>query len=72
MRIGGNFSSSPLLAGGKLYFTSEDGVTTVVRAGEEFEELAVNALEERTLASLGVMDDSILLRTATALYRIQE
>ena len=71
-RIGGNFSSSPLLAGGKLYFTSEEGVTTVVRAGEEFEELAVNALEERTLASLGVMDDSILLRTATALYRIQE
>ncbi len=71
-RIGGNFSSSPLLAGGKLYFTSEDGVTTVVRAGEEFEELAVNALEERTLASLGVMDESILLRTATALYRIQE
>jgi outer membrane protein assembly factor BamB len=71
-RIGGNYSSSPLLAGGKLYFTSEDGVTTVVRAGEEFEELAANALEERTLASLGVIDDAILLRTATALYRIQE
>ena len=71
-RIGGNYSSSPILAGGKLYFTSEDGVTTVVRAGEEFEELAANALEERTLASLGVIDDAILLRTATALYRIQE
>ncbi|MDB4634455.1 PQQ-like beta-propeller repeat protein [Rubripirellula sp.] len=71
-RIGGNYSSSPLLAGGKLYFTSEDGVTTVVRAGEEFEELGANTLEERTLASLGVIDDSILLRTATALYRIQE
>lgn len=71
-RIGGNYSSSPLLAGGKLYFTSEDGVTTVISAGEEFEELAANALKERTLASLGVIDDSILLRTATALYRIQE
>ncbi len=71
-RIGGNYSSSPLLAGGKLYFTSEDGVTTVVRAGEEFEELSANVLEERTLASLGVIDDAILLRTATALYRIQE
>jgi outer membrane protein assembly factor BamB len=71
-RIGGNYSASPLLAGGRLYFTSEDGVTTVVRAGEEFEELGANALEERTLASLGVIDDSILLRTATALYRIQK
>ncbi|MAI32123.1 MAG: serine/threonine protein kinase [Planctomycetaceae bacterium TMED240] len=71
-RIGGNYSSSPLLAGGKLYFTSEEGVTTVVGAGEEFEELGSNSLEERTLASLGVIDDSILIRTAAALYRIQE
>ena len=60
------------MADGKLYFTSEDGVTTVVRAGREYEELAANALEERTLASLGVIDGSILLRTDTALYRIQE
>ena len=71
-RMGGNYSSSPLMADGKLYFTSEDGVTTVVRAGREYEELAANALEERTLASLGVIDGSILLRTDTALYRIQE
>lgn len=71
-RMGGNYSSSPLLADGKLYFTSEDGVTTVVRAGREYEELAANALEERTLASLGVIDGSILLRTDAALYRIQE
>ncbi|MAI71851.1 MAG: serine/threonine protein kinase [Rhodopirellula sp.] len=71
-RIGGNYSSSPLLAGGKLYFTSEDGVTTVVGAGKEFEELGSSSLEERTLASLGVIDDSILIRTAEALYRIQE
>ena len=71
-RIGGNYSASPLLAGNKLYFTSEDGVTTVVRAGEDFEEVGSNALEERTLASLGVIGDSILLRTVTALYRIQD
>lgn len=71
-RIGGNYSASPLLAGDKLYFTSEEGVTTVVRAGQDFEEVGSNALEERTLASLAVLGDSILLRTATALYRIQD
>jgi len=71
-RIGGNYSASPLLAGNHLYFTSEDGVTTVVRAGQDFEEVGSNALEERTLASLAVLGDSILLRTATALYRIQD
>ena len=69
-RLGGNFSSSPLLAGDKLYFTSEEGITTVIRAGREFEELASNDLGERTLSSLAVVDHSILLRTANALYRI--
>lgn len=71
-RIGGNYSASPLLADNKLYFTSENGVTTVVRAGEDFQEVAANVIEERTLASLGVLGDSILMRTGSALYRIQD
>ena len=69
-RIGGKFSASPLMAGDLLYFTSEQGVTTVVRAGREFMEVAENDIGERTLASLAVVEDSILLRTANALYRI--
>ena len=71
-RIGGNYSASPVLADNKLYFTSENGVTTVVRAGEDFQEVAANVIEERTLASLGVLGDSILMRTGSALYRIQD
>lgn len=69
-RIGGNYSSSPLLAGEYLYFTSEQGVTTVIKSGRTYEQVAQNDLGERTLASLAVVDDSILLRTADALYRI--
>ncbi len=69
-RLGGNSSLSPLLAGDKLYFTSEEAITTVIRAGREFEELASIDLGERTLSSLAVVDHSILLRTANALYRI--
>ncbi|GAA5506965.1 PQQ-binding-like beta-propeller repeat protein [Novipirellula caenicola] len=71
-RIGGNFSASLLMSGDRIYFTSEEGVTTVVRAGREFEVLATNPIEERTLASLGVFEDSVLLRTADALYRISQ
>jgi outer membrane protein assembly factor BamB len=71
-RIGGNFSASPLISENHLYFTSEEGVTTVLRAGREYEEIAENDLGERTLASLAVVEDSILLRTAVALYRIAE
>jgi len=70
-RIGGGFSASPLLAGGYLYFTSEDGETTVVKTGRKFEEVAVNDLGERTLASPAVVGEAILLRTAEALYRIE-
>ena len=47
-------------------------MTTVVRAGKDFEELAANVIEERTLASFGVLGGSILMRTGSALYRIQE
>jgi outer membrane protein assembly factor BamB len=69
-RIGGNFSASPLMASGRIYLTSEQGLTTVLRAGREFQQLAENDIGQRTLASLAVIDNSILLRTVDALYRI--
>ncbi|MCG8648754.1 MAG: PQQ-binding-like beta-propeller repeat protein [Pirellulales bacterium] len=71
-RLGGNFSASPLLAGDRLYFTSEEGVTTVVRTGDQYEQVAQNDLGERTLASPAVLGNSILMRTANALYRIEQ
>lgn len=67
---GKGFSASPILADGKIYFTSEDGVTTVLTAGSVFEKIAENKIDEKTLASIGVVDNSLLLRTEAALYRI--
>jgi outer membrane protein assembly factor BamB len=66
----GTYSSSPLLADGKLYVTNEDALTSVVRAGPEFELLAENPLEGFTLASPVATGGQILLRTGTALYCI--
>ncbi len=71
-RLGGNFSASPILVGDRLYFTSEEGVTTVVKTGDRFRKIAENDLGERTLASMAVSGDALIMRTADALYRIKQ
>lgn len=71
-RIGGNFSASPLLSGDKLYLLSEEGDTTIVRASRKFEKLAKNALGDRTLASMAVIDNDLLIRSKSALWRIHK
>jgi len=70
-RLEGNYSASPLAADGRIYFQNENGTATVVRASREFTRLAVNRLEERTLASYAVSEGALFIRTATQLYRIQ-
>ena len=68
----GIYSASPVLADGKIYATSEDGVTTVMRAGPKCEILAENDLGSYTLSSPVVSDGHIFLRTAEFLYSIGE
>jgi outer membrane protein assembly factor BamB len=65
-----SYSASPILADGKLYATSEQGLTTVIRVEPQFEILAENTLDEYTLASLAVAGGQIFLRTAEHLYCI--
>jgi outer membrane protein assembly factor BamB len=69
-RLKGTYSASPVYADGRIYFVNEDGVTTVIAPGTEFRSLAVNTLEGTTYASPAVVDGSIFIRTASALYRI--
>lgn len=68
----GTYSSSPVLADGRIYVTNEDGVTTVFRAGPKFEILAENDVAEYTLSSIAVSEGQIFLRTAGHLYAIGE
>jgi outer membrane protein assembly factor BamB len=69
-RIGGAFSASPVAADGRIYLTSEEGDTSVLRAGPEFEVLAVNHLGETTLASPAVLGGRIYIRTQSHLFAI--
>jgi len=64
------YSSSPVLADGKIYITDEDGVTTVFKAGPKFEALAENNLDDYTLSSIAVSGGQLFLRTAKYLYAI--
>lgn len=70
-RVGGNFSSSPFLAGDNLYLLDESGVCSVFDVSAESpQEISVNKMEERSLASMAIIESDFLLRTENALYRI--
>lgn len=66
----GAFTASPWAYNGKIFAASEDGVTYVIRAGEKYELLGKNSLDEFTMASPAIADDSLIMRTAEAVYRI--
>jgi len=64
------FTSSPWAYNGKIFATSEDGDTYVIQAGPEFKVLGKNSLDEMTLATPAVARGSLIIRTASKLYRI--
>jgi outer membrane protein assembly factor BamB len=73
-RFGGMFAS-PVIAGGKLYCTSQHGGTTyVINAGPRYEELSRNTFGERVRsnATPAVSGGRLLIRTDQHLYCIGE
>ena len=70
MPLPSRFFSSPVVAGERLYLTSEDGDTHVIRSGPRFEVLATNSVDEPVMASPAIVDGTIYLRGAEHLYAI--
>jgi outer membrane protein assembly factor BamB len=66
----GTYSASPTMADGKIYITNEDGVTSVFKAGPQFEVLAENDMNDYTLSTIAVSDGQLFLRTQHALWAI--
>jgi outer membrane protein assembly factor BamB len=64
------FTSSPWAYNGKLFCLSEDGDTFVIEAGREFKVIGKNSLNELCLATPAIVRGSLIIRTATKLYRI--
>jgi outer membrane protein assembly factor BamB len=71
-RVGGTFTASPIHAGGNLYFCNEEGSTFVVKPGRKFDSVATNKLDDGCLASPAVTGNALILRTKSAVYRIEE
>jgi len=66
----GGFTASPWAYNGKVFAMSEDGDTYVIQAGPEYKLLAKNSIGEMTLATPAVAHGSLVIRTASKLYRI--
>ncbi|MGI9455413.1 MAG: PQQ-binding-like beta-propeller repeat protein [Aeoliella sp.] len=66
-RLGGKFSSSPVLVDGKIYVTNEQGATYVFAASpESFESLGENQLGDECFATPTPVDGRLLHRFATS------
>lgn len=66
----GAFTASPWAANGKIFCLSEDGDTYVIEAGAEYKLVGKNSLDEMCMATPAVARGSLLLRTASQIYRI--
>ena len=70
-RLPGDYSASPLYAGGRIYFFNEDSVCTIVRAARKYEILGTSSLDGETLmASPSAAGNSLFVRTEQHLYCI--
>ncbi len=63
-----NMYASPVAVADRIYFTSREGTTTVIKASDSYEVLSVNRLDEPIDASPAVVGRDIYIRTAGQLY----
>lgn len=70
-RLEGRYGASLLYADNRIYISSKEGKTTVIKPGRTFQVLVVNELDGFLGASPAVAGKSLLLRSKTHLYRIE-
>ena len=66
------YSSSPMVAGGRIYVTREDGTSFVLESGSGLQVVSTNSLGEFTLATPVFINGKILVKTFKHLYCIGE
>jgi outer membrane protein assembly factor BamB len=62
------YYSSPVAADGKIFTASQDGHVSVIKAGADWEVLAVNDMDDEVFATPAPVDRRLYLRTKSALY----
>ena len=74
-RVGGGghtFSASPVGVGSHVLLVTEEGVSFVLDAGNEYKEVARNDLGEMSLASPAIAGNALYIRTQSKLYKIAQ
>jgi outer membrane protein assembly factor BamB len=66
-RLRGRFSMSPIVADGHILVTSEEGRSTILQAGDTFQVIAENDLDEPVLATPALLGGRLYFRTASHL-----
>jgi len=69
-RLAGHFSGSLLAAGGLVYFTSDDGVTKVIKPGPTLDVVATNLIGDACYASSAASDGCLFIRGEEYLWCI--
>ncbi|MBN2089900.1 PQQ-like beta-propeller repeat protein [candidate division KSB1 bacterium] len=64
--------TSPVAVKDRIYVTGRKGLTAVIKAGDQFEVLASNQLDDNFIASMAIINDAIYLRGYQYLYCISE
>lgn len=68
----GDYYASPVAANGHIYVSSMSGTVTVLRAGDELEVVAENALGEAIMGTPAFKGDTIYVRAGEHLYAFAE
>lgn len=64
----GEYYASPVAADGKVFLANTEGKITVLKAGSEWEVLAVNDIGDEISATPALSDGQIYVRTRSAMY----
>jgi hypothetical protein len=66
------YYSSPVAGAGKVYMISQGGKASVLKAGGDWEVLAVNDLDDECYATPAIVDNRLYIRTRNTLYCFAE
>ncbi len=72
--VGGDLSSysaSPVAADGRIYLTDEYGNIHIVKAGPDYEHLAMNPMGEICMATPAISGRTLFIRTRTRLFAVK-
>ncbi len=65
-----SITASPIASKGKIYYSMEDGTVFIIKAGEKFEIIAKNSLDETIMATPAVSNNMLFFRTQHYLFAI--